>query len=325
MKNEYEVIDHPYINNINAFLVNLDYRTPHLHDDIEVILVLDGQVTIRTQYEEYNLSPNSSVLFNSNQLHEFHSTREGALILCLQISPKFCSYYYPAISHLHFDSHSIDQHLPNDHLEYVKALMIETAYQYYAKKSGYEFFCVSLLNQMLWMFLNWIPNHNLSEDERTARQHKTERLRRILNYIDENYSDKVLLSEIAKRENLSMTYLSHFIKDNLNQTFQEYLNNIRFSHARELIAEKRMRFIDICMECGFSDYRYLDKAFLRNYGCTPKEYQNLHKPAMPTRKFHSLESSETFYTIDNTINILEKLHDQNKLIISTSPNPLFAS
>jgi AraC-like DNA-binding protein len=178
---------------------------------------------------------------------------------------------------------------------------------------------------MLWMFLNWIPNHNLSEDERTARQHKTERLRRILNYIDENYSDKVLLSEIAKRENLSMTYLSHFIKDNLNQTFQEYLNNIRFSHARELIAEKRMRFIDICMECGFSDYRYLDKAFLRNYGCTPKEYQNLHKPAMPTRKFHSLESSETFYTIDNTINILEKLHDQNKLIISTSPNPLFAS
>ena len=56
MKNEYEVIDHPYINNINAFLVNLDYRTPHLHDDIEVILVLDGQVTIRTQYEEYNLS-----------------------------------------------------------------------------------------------------------------------------------------------------------------------------------------------------------------------------------------------------------------------------
>jgi len=76
-------------------------------------------------------------------------------------------------------------------------------------------------------------NHNLSEDERTARQHKTERLRRILNYIDENYSDKVLLSEIAKRENLSMTYLSHFIKDNLNQTFQEYLNNIRFSHARD--------------------------------------------------------------------------------------------
>jgi AraC-like DNA-binding protein len=324
MKNEYEVIEHPYIKSLNVFLVNLDYRTPHLHEDIEVILVLDGQVTTRTQQEEYALASNSSVLFNSNQLHEFHASKEGALILCLQMSPKFCAHYYPAISHLHFDSHHIDQHLPEDQQAYVKALMVETAYQYYAKKPGYEFSCLSLLNQLFWIFLNKVPNHMLSEEEQKANIQKTERLRRILNYVDENYMNKVLLTEIARRENLSMAYLSHFIKDNLNQTFQEYLSNLRFSHARELVADNHMKFIDICMECGFSDYRYLYKAFLKNYGCTPKEYQSLHKPIAPTRKYHSSQSSETFYTIENTLHILEKAHHQNIALIRNFSNPLYS-
>ncbi len=136
--------------------------------------------------------------------------------------------------------------------------------------------------------------------------------------------NKIRLSDIAKSEHLSMSYLSHFIKDNLNQTFQEYLNNIRFSHAREMLMEKRMKFIDICMECGFSDYRYLYQAFLKNYGCTPKEYQNLHKPVNPIRKYRSPQSSETFYTIENTLNILEKLQTQNLPLINGFPNPLIS-
>jgi AraC-like DNA-binding protein len=326
MNNEYEVevIEHPYINYLNVFLVNLDYRTPHLHEDIELILVLDGHVKTRTRADEYHLEPNSCVLINSHQPHEFHSSEGGTLILCLQVSPKFCSSYYPAISALHFDSHDIDQHVTKEYQDYVKALMIEIAYQYYAKQPGYEFSCISLLNQLFWIFFNKLPYHILSEEERKANIQRTERLNRILNYIGENYMNKIRLSDIAKSEHLSMSYLSHFIKDNLNQTFQEYLNNIRFSHAREMLLEKRMKFIDICMECGFSDYRYLYQAFLKNYGCTPKEYQNLHKPVNPIRKYRSPESSETFYTIENTISILEKLHTQNLSLISRFPNPLIS-
>lgn len=323
MKNQYEVevIEHPYINYLNVFLVNLDYRTPHLHEDIELVLVLDGQITTGTRSEEYHLGPNSCVIFNSNQPHEFHSSKGGSLILCLQVSPKFCASYYPAIASLHFDSRDIDQYVPEEYQGYVQALLVELAYQYHARHRGYEFSCISFLNQLLWIFLNKVPYRILSEEERRANIQKTERLNRILNYIDENYMNKILLADIARRENLSMTYLSHFIKDNLNQTFQEYLTNIRFSHAREMITEKRMKLIDICMECGFSDYRYLYQAFLKNYGCTPKEYQNTRNPIAPTRKYRSPRSFETFYTIENTIQILEKLHIQNLPLLKNFPQP----
>lgn len=313
MKNQYEieVIEHPFINNINVFLVNLDYRTPHLHDDIEMILVLDGQVTTRIRNQEYQLGPDSCVLFNSLQPHDFHSERGGTLILCLQVSPKFCMPYFPAITSLQFDEPYINRVLDGERGGSVRNLLLEVACQYYEKEFGYEFSCISLVNQLFWFLLKNIPSHILTEEERKATIQKAERLNRILSFIDGNYMNKILLTDIAKRENLSMTYLSHFFKDNLNQTFQEYLMNLRFSHARDMVMENRLKLIDICLECGFSDYRYLYQAFLKNYGCTPREYQKLHRQTATTKKYRSPQSLETFYTIENARIILENLHKNN--------------
>lgn len=37
-------------------------------------------------------------------------------------------------------------------------------------------------------------------------------MRKITHYIDEHYSEKLLLSDIARKEDLSLTYLSHFLR-----------------------------------------------------------------------------------------------------------------
>ena len=63
----------------------------------------------------------------------------------------------------------------------------------------------------------------LSDKEKNASQSKASRMRKITHYIDEHYSEKLLLSDIARKEDLSLTYLSHFFKDYLGLPFQEYL------------------------------------------------------------------------------------------------------
>ena len=60
-------------------------------------------------------------------------------------------------------------------------------------------------------------------------------MRKITHYIDEHYSEKLLLSDIARKEDLSLTYLSHFFKDYLGLPFQEYLAKIRCEKARQLL------------------------------------------------------------------------------------------
>lgn len=41
-KKEYEKISHTHVSNINFFLINLTYRSPHLHHDFEIIQVIEG-------------------------------------------------------------------------------------------------------------------------------------------------------------------------------------------------------------------------------------------------------------------------------------------
>lgn len=315
MKSEFEIIKHPNIKYLNVFLVNIDYRTPHLHQDIELILIIDGEVTITSKHESHHLSQDSAVIFNANEPHEIRACKNSALILCLQVSPKFCYNYFPDMPNLTFDSFNINQNISKECFKYIKALTIELAYQYYAKRKGYEFSCMSILNLLFRVFLDFLPFHIVSDEEKKANLQKVERLNRILNYIDENYMQKLRLSDIAEKENLSMSYLSHFIKDNLNQSFQEYVNNHRFNYAKKLLLTKDMQLIDICIECGFSDYRYLYKVFRENYGCTPNEYRKLYSKIPLETIPSSPLSSENFYTTRNALDILEKLHIQNKQIL----------
>lgn len=76
-------------------------------------------------------------------------------------------------------------------------------------------------------------------------------MRKIIHYIDEHYSEKLLLSDIALKEDLSLTYLSHFFKDYLGIPFQEYLAKIRCEKARQLLLLTDFPLLDICMSCGF--------------------------------------------------------------------------
>ena len=83
---------------------------------------------------------------------------------------------------------------------------------------------------------------------------------------------KIRLSDFARAERRSMSYLSHFVKEALGQSFQEYVNTVRFHCACKLIAAGQRRMLDVCVASGFSDYRYFSAAFQKRLGMTPEEY-----------------------------------------------------
>jgi len=292
------------------FIVNINYRNPHFHREIEINLILKGDVTVTTKNESYLLKRGSVCIFNSNQSHEIRASNSHAQILCLQISPKICADYFPKIFNLSFETFHIMQVTSKKNHDLLKTIIVELGYHYYRRKTGYEFSCMSLFNQLFKLFLKYLPYRIIPDEEKISNMAKMERLNRILNYIDENYMYKLTLSDIAKKEGLSESYLSHFIKDHLNQTFRDYLNNLRLNQAIKLITTSDMKLIDICAECGYSDNRYLYKAFRENFNCTPNEYRKRYS-AITYRTYKiSTESSENFYSVEKTIKILEELRGE---------------
>jgi len=155
-------------------------------------------------------------------------------------------------------------------------------------------------------FLNrHIPYHIITEEEWDGMQRRIDRINRIMSYVEENHSRKLLLSDVAEREGLTLSYLSHFFKDNLNQTFQEYVSSIRFQHAKNMLVSGK-RLIDVCIESGFSDSKYLTKAFLKYEGCTPAEYK-LKQNKIESNKSRNMYASEEFLQPEDSLQILRQL------------------
>ena len=102
MKYEYELISHNYIRGFHLFLVRILYRTPHLHREFEVNLILDGSVEILSQGREYHAETGDFFVFAPYQPHELRAREGTVLILSIQISPAFFSDYFPQMESVRF-------------------------------------------------------------------------------------------------------------------------------------------------------------------------------------------------------------------------------
>ena len=79
-----------------------------------------------------------------------------------------------------------------------------------------------------------------------------------------------------------------------------------------MMATGRYKMLDICMECGFSDYRYFSKAFVSRTGVTPEVYGKklLERVGNETMFKHSIHSSERFYTPEQSMELVKKYREK---------------
>lgn len=273
MVNEYELVNHLRIKHMNIFLVQLIYRTPHYHNEMELGLVLSGKVEIRKGGTVYPLRESDIFVINPQETHELSSDANGSLILSIQFSSKLFSSHYPAIKNCRFLQPSLRECMPEDEYATLKNRMLELTQTYFKQEPYYEFPCVILSNQILYTLLKQVSYKILTSEEQDMISSRMNRMNRITRFIEDNFSRKLLLTEIAEQEKLTLTYLSHFFKDTLGMSFQDYLNQIRFEYAVQLIETTDLKILDVSLESGFSDVRYLNKLFRQRYGCSPKEYR----------------------------------------------------
>lgn len=135
--------------------------------------------------------------------------------------------------------------------------------------------CSSMILNVLFCLTRNTQCHIATEKESASAYHNTMRLKRITNYICEHYTEHISLKDIAALENITDYHASHFIKKMMGMSFQEYVSQLRFAYALTLIRTTNLNILDICIETGFSSSRYLNQMFLKNFGCTAKEYMKM--------------------------------------------------
>ena len=304
---EVETIQHPQINNMNITVMDISYRAPHLHPEIELILVLKGRPSFNIDGTLTPFAEKSIVLINANELHEIISEDKPSTLLNLHILPEYFEGYFPQMKFIRFQENKLMS--KNDYLFiYTFCKLLKT---YLSQDPYYQIQCASLINIMLYDILESCAYYEMYEDKLKTTTKRSQQLSDIIRYIEEHYAERITLSDLADYLNLSASYLSHFIQDNLHRSFSEFLTYTRYLNAKSLLMKGEMSLTDICYNCGFSSYRYMNNAFKKYSDCTPKEFkQKMSSNPIPCTKKGTvinyppaqMLSTVTQFMIDNNLN-----------------------
>ncbi|MDL2263688.1 response regulator [Synergistaceae bacterium OttesenSCG-928-I11] len=108
---------------------------------------------------------------------------------------------------------------------------------------------------------------------RLERTKKSEVVDNIKILLKEKFASPLTIETIAKHVFLSPAYICLLFKQETGCTINQYLTDLRLSHAIKLIADPDRKLIDICMDVGYTDPKYFTKLFKKREGLTPSEYR----------------------------------------------------
>lgn len=95
-----------------------------------------------------------------------------------------------------------------------------------------------------------------------------------LHYIQENYTKKLTLSDVAEKTYVSQWHLSKLLNRHTGQSFSEILNNVRVEQAKKLLENPSLRIGDVADAVGFMDMAHFSRVFKKQVGISANEYRN---------------------------------------------------
>jgi two-component system response regulator YesN len=116
-----------------------------------------------------------------------------------------------------------------------------------------------------------------SDIERRKESHNNLLRDGILHYIHEHFrSYEISLEEAAKIFQLSVSYLSRFIKDQTGSTFTQYVWKLRVEDTKRQLIETDYPVKDIVTSIGYMDVANFTRKFRQAEGITPGQFRKLH-------------------------------------------------
>lgn len=304
--NEFENIPYMRVKGIRIFLNEVMYRGPHFHKSVELMFVLSGEMNVNIEHTCLDLAANDMVIINPNSPHEITANGGVCTFLCLQFQPETYQINFPAML---FDGHRPKNYLSESEYGHIKGLLTSMALKYFSGEELYEIYCIAAANYILYTLLTNMPHHVLFQ-KNNRKELMSARLVRLVDYVEQNYMHRPSLADFAKAENRSLSYISRFVKNALNQSFQSYVNTVRFYAACRMIADGKMSMLDICYEVGFSDYRYFSKVFKERTGLTPSQYQ---KAEVNTARAMLSYDQEHILSDEDSASLLRRQLEQKEL------------
>ena len=228
----------------------------HFHRNLELIYVIEGNMNYTVNNKPYRLTA-------------------GEFGLCLP-----------------YDVHG---YVPENNTVYWVLVFSEDYIRFLSKKfadktgSGFQFRCkepvenfikeqlingesptILTLKSCLYAVMEEYLN-NISLVEKSKKEARIEAF--ISDYVRENHTEKLTLSELAKNLGYDYNYMSRYFHNTFNMSFSDFVNIYRIETATRLLEETEESICSIALKSGFQSVRNFNHFFKLCTDTTPSLYK----------------------------------------------------
>lgn len=140
----------------------------------------------------------------------------------------------------------------------------------YADRSGLKMLSPGQGNLMIQSVLSYLVDNAVNLERDTGGRTLYARISEI---VLDKLEDKLSLSYISKRLNMSKEHLCRLFKEETGMTVGEYIQREKIRHARSLLRDNSMNIKEIAYHLNYSSPSQFNRQFKKETGMTPTEYR----------------------------------------------------
>ncbi len=133
-----------------------------------------------------------------------------------------------------------------------------------------------LLESLLYSFFS-ILSQDIDIVPSAVANEENVYIRRALEYIHNNYSESIKVSDIADYVCIDRSYLYRLFRQSMDMSPQDYLVNYRITRAAELLSLTDLPVGGVALSCGYRDPLVFGKAFKLKRGITPAQFRKKNR------------------------------------------------
>lgn len=268
MENFYEIIPYSSELPIRLGCHHVDVYQNFLSHETSIIFVLDGEINVLYEGESYFLKQDDIIVINENTVFSVSSNNSTVLALRFNMHNILKTY----TKRVNFKCNSS---LSEDKKKYHRLIrLIARLIKDYSENPQDVFAHVAsickIYDELCANFMSDKTNPN-------STQKYQDRVRQIINYIDEHYDQNITLSALSDAIGLSVPYLSSFFDKYIGMNFHQYYTEYRLSKSIDELIFTDKTIEDISYSCGFNDVRSFVYSFKKKYKVLPSVYRKKNR------------------------------------------------
>ena len=234
----------------------------HLHDNLEIYILLEGDVSFMVESNLYKVNPFDAVISKPNEMH-------NCILNSNSVHRHLCFWFDPSCDYLFADflvhDFGVDNRLSPDEAGKARLAILFEQLKHTTRDKDTQ--------KQFYLCLEMLDIYRKSIVQKDVAPYLPPMLKTILADINAHFKKIHDLSYVTEKYFLSQSTLNRLFRTHLHTTPKMYLETKRLGYSKILLKEGKT-VLEACMQAGFPDYSNYIRLFKTRFGITPGQYRD---------------------------------------------------